>query len=56
MHSCELALSVTAIACAIAECCNKEELPVIAAVFTQLGDTLSTIIVQEEACSKGAEK
>lgn len=56
MQSCELAVSITAIACTIANCCPKEELPILAATFTQLGDTLGTIIVQEEACGKDAEE
>jgi hypothetical protein len=48
MQSCELVATITAIACAIAKCCPEEELPILAASFTQLGDTLATIIVQEE--------
>lgn len=55
MQPCELVAFVTAIACSISKCCSKEELPVIAAVFSQLGDTLETIIAQEEAC-QGNEK
>jgi hypothetical protein len=50
MRSCELVTLVTATACAIAQCCPEEELPVLAAIFSQLGDTLATIIAQEEAC------
>jgi hypothetical protein len=52
MQSCELAASITAIACTIAQCCNKEDLPLIAASLTQLGDTLATINAQEELCEK----
>ena len=56
MQSCELVASVTAIACAITKCCSKEELPLIAAFFTQLGDTITTIIVNEELCAEDVEK
>lgn len=55
MRSCELVAFVTAAACTIAQCYPEEELPVLAAVFTQLGDTLSTIMAQEEACKDVAE-
>ena len=55
MRSCELVTFVTAIACAIAQCYPEEDLPVLAAVLTQLGDTLATIITQEEACKDVAE-
>lgn len=45
MSSCELVTAVTAIACGISKCFPSEELEIIAAVFTQLGDTLATITV-----------
>jgi hypothetical protein len=48
MKSCELVLTISAIACTITECCDKEELPIIAAFFTQLGDTIATIIANNE--------
>lgn len=51
MQSCELVTYITAIACIIANCSSKEELPVIAAFFNQLADTLETIIANEEFCS-----
>jgi hypothetical protein len=52
MQSCELVAAITAIACTIVKCCPNEELPILAAAFTQLGDTLTTILVQEEACNE----
>ena len=51
MRSCELVTLITAVACSIAQCYPKEELPVLSAIFTQLGDTLATIITQEELCN-----
>ncbi|HEX3075357.1 MAG TPA: DUF6774 domain-containing protein [Lachnospiraceae bacterium] len=51
MQSCEFVTYVTALACAISNCSSKEELPLIAATLTQLGDTLATMLAQEELCS-----
>ena len=56
MKSCELIAYITAIACTISKCCSKEELPLIASFFVQLGDTLETIITNEEICAKDAEE
>lgn len=52
MRSCELVTFITAAACAISKNYSTEELTVIAAAFTQLGDTIATIIAQEDACEK----
>lgn len=43
MYSCNLAASITFIACAISEGKTQEELAILASVFNQLGDTLATI-------------
>lgn len=47
MQSCELVATITAIACAIANTCSEEEVAVLASAFSQLGDTLATILAQE---------
>ncbi len=47
MQSCELAATITAIACAIANNCSEEEVTIMASAFNQLGDTLATILAQE---------
>ncbi len=47
MQSCELVATITAIACAIANNCSEDEITVLAAAFSQLGDTLETILAQE---------
>lgn len=52
MNPCELTVSVSALANAIACKLDADELALAAAVFTQLGDTLATIAVQRELCSK----
>ncbi len=56
MQSCELVTYITAVACAIAKCSSKEDLPIIAAILSQLGDTLDTIIANEELMSSLYQK
>ena len=48
MNSYELVTFVSSISCAISKCCSKEELSVLAAVFTQLGDSIATVLINEE--------
>jgi hypothetical protein len=55
MQSCEFASTVTAIACLISKCCSEDELLLAAAFFTQLGDTLATMITYEEFNNKNVE-
>lgn len=50
MNACELPVAVSALAAALAQKLNDEELGLLAAVLTQLGDTLATIAVQREIC------
>lgn len=54
MNSCELATFVTAVACSISNCFPPEELELLAAVFSQLGDTLDTIMAHQELCTPSA--
>jgi len=56
MRSCELVTLITAVACSISQCYPSEELPVLSAIFVQLGDTLATIIAQDELCNDVTEK
>ena len=49
-----LAAGITAIAAAIAEGRNADEIALIGAALTQLGDTLATIAVQKTFCGKQA--
>lgn len=46
----QLTVAVTAMASAIARCRSDEEIALLAAVFTQLGDTLATIAAQRALC------
>ena len=43
MNYCELTYLISTIACAIAENVNEEDLNVLAAAFSQLGDTLALL-------------
>lgn len=52
MNALELTSSITALANAIACQVSDDELDLLAAVFTQLGDTLATISVQRDICEK----
>jgi len=51
MKSCELVTTISALACCIAQNKSAEELELIAAILTQLADTLATISAAEELCS-----
>lgn len=51
MNPCELSVGVTALANAIAAQLGEAELNLLAAVLTQLGDTLATIAAQRALCS-----
>ncbi len=55
MNSCELVTYVSSIACTISKCCSKEDVTILAAVFTQLGDSLETILAHEEICKKNTD-
>lgn len=55
MNSCELVTLISALACSISSCFPPEETAVIAAAFTQLGDSLATILAHSELCEKKEE-
>lgn len=52
MDECELVIFVSTIACAISKNCCDDDLSVLASVFNQLGDTISTILARREANNK----
>ena len=45
MNACEFATFITTVACAIAKGKTTEELSILSAFFSQLGDTLTTLSV-----------
>lgn len=52
MNSCELVTLISSVACAVSQCYPPEELAVLATVLTQLGDTLETMLANDELCKK----
>lgn len=56
MDACTLTAAVTAAANSLACRMDDDELAVMAAMFTQLGDTLALIAVQRELCNARRQK
>lgn len=59
MNSCCFVTTLTGIACTLANCLSEEELELLAAALSQLGDTITTIIANEsflEECCKRKNK
>ena len=52
MNSLELTGAVTALANAIACNLSADEMPLLASVFVQLGDTLATIAARQALCEE----
>ncbi|NLO10226.1 MAG: hypothetical protein GX129_10230 [Clostridiales bacterium] len=52
MDECELVVFVSSIACSLSKCCSTDDLAILSAVFTQLGDSLATILTKRELCDK----
>jgi hypothetical protein len=52
MDDCELVAFITALACGISKCFSEEEIEILGPAFTQLGDTLATILVKKGQKSK----
>ncbi len=49
---CELVILISTIACAISKCSTDDEISLLSVIFSQLGDTLSTIITKREIDEK----
>ena len=56
MNSCELVTFVSTISCLIAQQCTPEQLSLLAAIFTQLGDSLATIVINSETDTRSDPK
>ena len=50
MNACEFATFISALACSIAKGKTQEELAILSAFFTQLGDTLATLSLFDNYC------
>lgn len=51
MKGCSLNMSISALACALAQGKTNEEINLLGVFFTQLGDSLETISTANELCS-----
>ena len=56
VNPCELSVTITAIANLLANILTEEELGIAAVSFTQLGDTLATILAQRAICNNIKEE
>jgi len=56
MQSCNLAVSISLLACIIAEGKTENEISLLGSIFSQLGDTLETIAAQKVICSSNNEQ
>jgi hypothetical protein len=54
MNPCELTVSITAVANALASQLTADELSILGAVLSQLGDTLTTIATQRSVCESSS--
>lgn len=52
MDECELVVLISTLACAISKCSTDDEITLLSAIFSQLGDTLATIITKRELNEK----
>ena len=56
MNSCELVNLVSMLSCLIVQNYNDNEIGLLAAIFTQLGDSLATILANNAVIEAKAEK
>lgn len=52
MDECELIALVSTIACTLSKCCSTDDLTILSAVFTLLGDSLAAILTKRELCER----
>lgn len=55
MQSCELLMTISALACCIAQGRSEDEIAFLASIFSQLGDSLATIAAREALCASRKE-
>lgn len=55
MNSCELVTLISSVACTIGKCHEPDDLALIGSMFTQLGDTLTTMSLHKDLCSKTSD-
>ncbi|NLL72913.1 MAG: hypothetical protein GX237_05240 [Clostridiales bacterium] len=52
MDECELVALISTLACSISKCYSNDDISLLAAALTQLGDTLATIVTKRELSDK----
>lgn len=52
MNSCPDLYFLSAIACQLSECLTEDELAILAASLTALGDMLEVLVTRREVCQK----
>ncbi|MGN1115352.1 MAG: DUF6774 domain-containing protein [Candidatus Ornithomonoglobus sp.] len=55
MNNCSDLFALSAIACKLSECLNEDELAVLAASFTALGDMLAVVAARQNANKSDCE-
>lgn len=50
MHSCDLAMTISALSCCLAERKTAEEIALLSSILMQTADTLATIAAQQALC------
>lgn len=50
MDECELIMLISTVACTLSKCCSTDELNILSVAFTQLGDSLATILAKRQLC------
>lgn len=56
MSDCKLPITISVLACAIADNRSSDEIDLLGALFTQLGDTLATIAAQGSSNDSNCKK
>ena len=51
MDSCELTVTISALACCIADDRSPEEIALISSIFVQIGDSLATMAAHHALCA-----
>ena len=51
MDSCELTVTISALACCIADGRSPEEIALISSIFVQIGDSLATMAAHQALCA-----
>ena len=51
MDSCELTVTISALACCIADGKSTEEISLLSSIFMQLGDSLATMAAHQALCA-----